>query len=123
MVPTIGHYFPPILSSTPFLFPRNPNENGTYRWDLTRQLNVLCQVQLALPQGALQVDLLNLFTEIRFLVDESDKAIFDLEVYFGAFFDVGSQVAFCRYGEGFATVTNLMSEGCLLISVLSNVVH
>jgi len=73
------------------------------RWDLTRQLNVLCQLQLSLLQGALQIDLLDLFAEIRFLIDKGDEAIFDLEVYFRAFFDVGGQVAFGGYGEGLAS--------------------
>jgi len=79
-------------------------ENGVAsRRYLTRQVDILGQFQLALVKWALQIHLLNLITQVRFLVDEGDEAVFDLKVDLRAFLDVLGEVAFCGDGEGFAS--------------------
>jgi len=57
-------------------------------WDLIWQIDILGQLQITLLQRAFQVNILNLFAEICFLVDESDDAVFDLDMDFGAVFNV-----------------------------------
>jgi hypothetical protein len=77
--------------------------NCTYRWYLTRQINILGQLQHALLKRAFQIDLLHLLAQVRFLIDEGDEAVFDLEVDLRALLDVLGEVTLCGDGEGFAT--------------------
>lgn len=51
----------------------------TYRRDLTGQVDLLCQDQIALVQGAFEVNIGKLIAEIGLLPDQSNQTIFDLE--------------------------------------------
>ena len=53
----------------------------TYRWNLAGQINVLGQAHLALLERAFQVRLANRLTQVRGLVNQSDQAVFDLEMH------------------------------------------
>jgi hypothetical protein len=57
------------------------------RWDLSGQIDVLCQAHLAFFEGALEVAFLDGFASVGVLVDERDEPVFDLEVHFEAFGD------------------------------------
>jgi len=57
-------------------------------WDLLGQLDGLGKSHLALLQRTAEIDLVDLFAEIDFLVEDADEAVLDLDVNFRAFFDV-----------------------------------
>jgi len=58
------------------------------RRDLLRQLHLFRKRRLALLDRTLEVHVLDLVAEIGVLLDDGDKAVLDLQVDFGAFFDV-----------------------------------
>lgn len=59
----------------------------TYRRNLLRYLDRLGDRQIALLDGALQVDILDLFAQIGFGADESNQTILDDKVDVGSFRD------------------------------------
>ena len=65
------------------------SEDGVFSGrDLLGELDDLGESHLALLERAAEIDLVDLFAEIDFLVEDADEAVLDLDVDFGAFFDV-----------------------------------
>jgi len=64
------------------------------RRHLLGQLHRLAERHLALFERAAEIDLVDLFAQVDFLVEDADEAVFDLEVDFGAGFDGAGEVAF-----------------------------
>ena len=77
-------------------------------WDLLGQLDSLGESHLALLQGTTEIDLVDLFAEIDFLVEDANEAVLDLDVYFGAFFDVLGECALSGDDEVVATMRMLV---------------
>jgi hypothetical protein len=84
----------------------------TYRWDLLGYINALRQERFALLQRTLQIDILDLLTQIRPRVYHPDKPILDLQVDVGALHDI-----LFEYAQGFdferCTATDPKKEGQL----------
>lgn len=73
------------------------------RRNLLRQVNLLGQLRVALLERAVEIHVLDLIAQIRFLIYERYQAVFDLQVDFGASSDVFLEGAGGDDGEGFAT--------------------
>jgi len=56
----------------------------THRRDLIRQVDLFGDANLALLNGALELDVLDLLTQIGLGVDKTDIAVFNDEVHVGA---------------------------------------
>jgi hypothetical protein len=82
----------------------------TYRWDLLWQVNVLGESHVALLERALEVDFRNRVAEVVFLVDEGDEAVFDLDVYFCALFNLLLEIAGSLDGKSASTMSQMVSS-------------
>jgi len=71
--------------------------------DLLGQLDSLGECHLAFLQRTAEIDLVDLFAEIDFLVEDADEAVLDLDVDFCAFFDVLGKRALSGDDEVVAT--------------------
>lgn len=60
---------------------------STYRWDLSRQINILGHAHIALLERTLQVRLANRVAPVCLLVDERDEPVLDLQVHLEALLD------------------------------------
>jgi len=67
--------------------------------DLLGQLHRLAERHLALLERTLEIDLVGLFAQVDFLVENADEAVFDLDVDLGAGLDVGGEGAFAGNDE------------------------
>jgi len=77
--------------------------------NLLWQLHVLCQLHRSLFQRTLEIHVLDVLAQIRFLVDDADQAVLDLQVDFGACFDVFGEEAAGFDREGVAAVSQKIS--------------
>jgi hypothetical protein len=73
-----------IISMNPNLSVRR---RGTYRWDLSWQVNILGHAHVALLQRTLEIRLANRVAPVRLLVDERDEPVLDLQVHLEALLD------------------------------------
>lgn len=65
----------------------------TYWGDLPGQIDILCQLHLALLERTLEISLADRFAAIRLLVDERNEAVFNLKVHLETLADFLLEVA------------------------------
>lgn len=80
------------------------------RWNCTWQLNVLGELQVALFQRTLKIDVLDRFAEVGGLIDDGDQAVFHRVVDRGPFFDILGKDARGGDVEGFAAGVEVLVE-------------
>jgi hypothetical protein len=78
--------------------------HATHRRDLLGQIDILGDGGFALLNGAVQIDILDLFAEVCCCVDKPDQPIFDLKYDIGPFLDVLDECAGGLNGQFLATV-------------------
>lgn len=89
--------------SVSFLPNNQIQRESTYRWDLIGQINLLGQGHGTLLQRALEIDILDLLTQIDLLLQQGNQAPFNLQEHRSALLDGIAQGTFCFDGEGLAT--------------------
>lgn len=82
----------------------------TYRRNLTRQIDILGQAQLALLQWALEVCLLNGVAGITLLIDQSDEPVLDLQVHLAALANLFLEVAGSCDAQLLTTIIDISIE-------------
>ena len=78
--------------------------NSTHWWDFPRELDRLGNLKLALVDGALHIDILDLLAEVCSGFDKTNETVFDLKLDVCAFFDVFLDRTGCLDDEFLATV-------------------
>lgn len=81
----------------------------TYRWHLSRDLDLLLDRQNALLDGALEVGLLRLLAQVHARGEEADQAVLDDDLDVGAFDDRLVDSAGGFDGEGSSTTARTRS--------------
>jgi hypothetical protein len=74
------------------------------RWNLLRQIDALGQLEFALLQWALEFKILDILAKISGHADNSDQAVFDLQVNLCTVLDIFLEIAGCDDVQGSTTV-------------------
>jgi len=79
-----SYQHPCVVSNHRYRYQERGESGETHRRDLLGQVDRLDDGQLALLDGALEVDVLDLVAQVRLRADQADVAVPDLEVDVGA---------------------------------------
>ena len=82
----------------------------TYRWDFRWELDVFGYICLALLDGTVHVDGLNLLAQVCGGAEQFDQAVLDLDDYICSLCDVFFECADGFDGEGLSTATESVSS-------------
>lgn len=100
------------------------SRNGTYRWNLLWNLNILRNLRQAILERAFQIYILDLLAEICALIDESDQAIFNLQVNICALQDIFGKGANGFDREGLSTgIARSVPLSCFRAAITNEVRH
>lgn len=79
--------------------------------DLLWQIDCLLQLDIALLERAIEIDVLDVVAQVGFGVDNPDQTELDLQLDVGAFFDVFGESAACNDVQGVAAVWGVKDMG------------
>lgn len=84
--------------------PRGEERRRIYRRNVARQIHVLRERHGPLLQRARHIHVLDLITEVRFLIYQLDETIFHLQLDLGALLDIFGERSFGVDRERFSTL-------------------